>query len=346
MTKSNFYFLFTMLAAMMFIFAACTKEGPAGPAGKDGVDGEDGIDGQDGTATCIECHDNSQTLNAKILQWEASTHAQGGNFERNSAECAACHTSQGFLQRMANGTHEADGDVDNPNPQNCYTCHQIHSTYTSDDLALTYPGESELWITGETIDLGKGGLCANCHQPRIPDPLPVPGGGNVDVTSPYWGLHHGPQAGMLSGKGAYEVGDGYSNSAHTTIVTDACVTCHMATAYGVQAGGHTMNMEYDYHGHGVLNTAGCVGCHSDTDALETKVEDTQTDITNLLTQLGTILVTQGVMDTTFHAVPGNMTADQAGGVMNFNFVREDGSLGVHNHAYAKTLLQNSIDALQ
>jgi len=329
-------------------FFGCTKEGPAGKDGAPGADGEDGIDGQDGTASCVQCHDDSQVQFAKTLQWESSTHATGGNFERNGTDCAPCHTSQGFLERMAAGSQETAEAINNPNPPNCYTCHNIHSDYETSDWALTYADAITLWHPAEkaSVDLGSGNLCGNCHQARIPDPFPVPGGDNVNITSPYWGAHHGPVANLIGQTGGYEVGEGYGSSFHANNVENSCITCHLSTAYGVQAGGHNMGMTYAYHGHDVVNTAGCVGCHADEDALETKIEATKTEITGLLTQLGTLLVMQGVMDTTFHPVPQEMTADQAGGVFNFNMVREDKSSGIHNYKYAKTLLENSIASLQ
>ena len=339
------------LLCIMFIFvaASCTKEGPAGKDGAPGADGEDGINGQDGTATCVVCHDNSQVGFGKTIQWESSTHATGGNFERNGTACAPCHTSQGFLERMAAGTHETSAPIDNPNPPNCYTCHNVHSTYEVDDWSITYEDAVDLWhpaAARATIDLGTGNLCANCHQSFVPDPWPVPGGDNVTVTSPYWGAHHGPVGNMIGQAGGYEVGTGYGSSFHASNVDNSCITCHLSTAYGVQAGGHNMGMSYEYHGHGVVNTAGCIQCHTDVDALEVKIEDTKTEIDGLLDQLAAILIEQGVMDDTFHAVPGEMTADQAGGVFNFNFVREDKSHGIHNYMYAKTLVTNSIASLQ
>ncbi len=352
MKKFNVFYLFaTVFVAFMLILASCTKEGPAGPAGedgKDGVNGENGIDGQDGTATCVECHDNSQVQFGKQIQWGASVHAQGGNFERNGTECGVCHTSQGFLERMAAGSQETAAAVNNPNPPNCYTCHNIHSDYETTDWALTYSEPVTLWHPAEkaSVDLGTGNLCGNCHQSRIPEPFPVPGGDNVNVTSPYWGGHHSPVANMFGQTGGYEVGDGYGSSFHAGNVENTCITCHMATAYGVQAGGHTMNMSYAYHGHDVVNTAGCVGCHSDEAALEIKIEETKDEINGLLDELFTLLIAQGVIDSAFHAVPQEMTADQAGGVFNFNFVREDKSDGVHNYKYGKTLLENSITSLQ
>ena len=60
--------------ALAIIVASCTKEGEQGPPG------ENGINGTDGTATCGQCHDSGEAFLAKVIQWEASTHATGGNF--------------------------------------------------------------------------------------------------------------------------------------------------------------------------------------------------------------------------------------------------------------------------
>ncbi len=350
MSKSNrFYFIATLFSMLIFVLISCTKEGPQGPPGRDGVDGEDGIDGADGTASCIQCHDDSQHIFGKTLQWESSKHAQGGNFERNTTDCAPCHTSQGFLERMATDTQETSASVNNPNPPNCYTCHNIHDTYGPADWTITYKDPVNLWQPAGntvTVDLGIGSLCGNCHQARIPEPMPVPGGDSVSIGSPYWGLHHSPVANMIGQTGAYEIGEGYTSSFHAQNVENSCVTCHMATAYGVQSGGHNMSITYEYHGRDVINTAGCIECHADEDALKTKIEQTQDEIDNMLGQLEGILVARGVMDPDYRVVPKKMSADEAGGVINFNFVREDRSHGIHNFQYAKKLLENTITVLQ
>lgn len=350
MKKSNsFYFIFSMFVAVMFIFASCTKEGPAGPAGKDGKDGEDGIDGQDGTATCIECHDNSQTLFARINQWEHSTHATGGNFERNEGECAICHTSQGFLGKL-DGSYDwtADGAfISNPNPQNCYTCHQIHTTYTPADLAFTTTDPVELNNTGKaTYDFGKANLCANCHQGRVVDPFPTEGGPDIEVTSSRYGVHHGPQANMIAAMGMFEIGTGYNTHAHSNI-ENTCVTCHMAEPFGQQAGGHTMNITYEYHGATEINTAGCMECHSDADALVTNTEELQAEIQGLLDELKGLLDASGITaEGSDSSIPGTYPAEVAGACLNYKAIVEDRSLGVHNPTYIRKLLQNSIAALQ
>jgi hypothetical protein len=332
--------LFTALLFAVAILSGCTKEGAAG---KDGANGQDGADG---TSGCIKCHDDSQSIFAAGIQWETSVHATGGNFERNSTDCAPCHTSQGFIEVCETGAMTTAEAINNPAPVNCYTCHKIHETYTEEDWALTSPEPVAFWINGVVSDQGKANQCAKCHQPRIPDPLPAPGGEDVTIGSPYWGPHHGPQAAVFAGTGGYEVAGSmaYTNSKHTDMVENSCVDCHMATAYGTQAGGHTMGTSYAYHGHMVVNEAGCVACHEGDD-LNAMIETAAAAIDEKLAGLRSLLLEQGVLDSSNHAIPGAMTADQAGGVINYLMILEDRSGGMHNSKYAKALLTNSAEAL-
>lgn len=330
--KRNLYLFICLFAAAMF-FASC--EGPEGPPG------------EDGTAVCSECHDNSQLIVTKEVQYHASTHFTGGNFERNGSSCAPCHTSQGFLEVVETGEMATNMDVTDPAPPNCYTCHNIHDTYTSDDWNLTKTDAVNFWIAEGTYDAGSSNLCAQCHQSRVPNPLPEVGGSDVTISSPYWGVHHGPQSNIIAGIGGYEISGStaYENSAHTSAIDEGCVTCHMAEAYGDQAGGHQMGMTYSYHGHDVVNLAGCTSCHSDESALETKIETTQTEIETLLASLADKLVTAGALSATNGTVPGTYSANVAGALMNYRLVEEDRSGGVHNYKYAKALLENSIASI-
>jgi len=174
----------------------------------------------------------------------------------------------------------------------------------------------------------------------------VEGKSDVTITSPYWGPHHGPQSNMLTGNGGYEIGSGYENSQHSSTIESGCIKCHLAEPYGVQAGGHTMNMTYAYHGHDVVNKAGCLGCHTNPDNLDTKIEDTKAVIDGLLGTLRGDLISMGVLDSSDHVVPGTMPSLSAGAVYNYLFVLEDRSGGSHNYAYAKKLLDNTIAAIQ
>lgn len=180
----NVRFIFVVLISIItaFSFIGCEGDigpqgvvGPAGPTGPTGPGGANGQDGQNGAENCLECHGSNQLITAKMFQWENSGHALGGNFERNFSQCSGCHTSQGFLDRIATGAGaEYSAFIDDPLPQNCYTCHSIHQTYTAEDWAYTAPDPVTLWLNGETVDVGQGNQCLNCHQPRVPsDGIPM-----------------------------------------------------------------------------------------------------------------------------------------------------------------------------
>lgn len=285
-----------------------------------------------------------------MWQLDNSVHHTGGTYVRNTGICATCHTSQGFLERVETGTLSTT--VSDPLPINCYTCHQIHNTYTADDWALSTNSEVTFWVGGETANLGQSNLCLNCHQARVPSPeVPMPGtAGTFTITSSRFGPHHGSQGVMLTGNSAYEIqvagGKPYENSAHSSFVK--CIDCHMAPVVGGRdAGGHTFRVS-DVDGD--INQSGCVTCHPESAALITKIDNTQTEIAALLETLGNKLIEKGILRNlesvnASSSSPLELTADEVGVLWNYQYVREDNSFGVHNYKYAKALLENSIAAL-
>ncbi|MCO6476865.1 MAG: ammonia-forming cytochrome c nitrite reductase subunit c552 [Phaeodactylibacter sp.] len=346
-------FFATLLSfALALSFTACEgDQGPAGPQGPQGPEGPIGETGPagEGVQNCKDCHGSNQLITAKLFQWENSVHATGGAYNRNAASCAVCHTSQGFLEVAGTGATSTGGTIQEPLPQNCYTCHMIHQTYTDADWALTTSDPVTFWVKGEMADIGNSNLCINCHQARIPSPdLPEPGNTDmITLTNRRFGPHHGSQGVMFTGNTGYEI-EGpaqYANSVHTLAIDNGCVNCHMAeVADGRAAGGHTFRVASEG---GDLNFAGCVQCHDDTGELETLVEDTQAEIADLLTQLGARLNELGILDDAleYAVTPIDITNEQLGILWNYQYVREDNSFGVHNYKYAKALLENSIAAL-
>lgn len=345
---------YTVAFLIIFIIGCEGPEGPEGPAGlqgEQGEQGEQGIPGLDGTnaaENCTNCHyDDTDVLAAK-LQWENSKHATGGAFERNSTSCAPCHTSEGFTEILSTGADETVAAISNPTPPNCRTCHQIHTNFDSTDFALATTAPVVMYADSNiTIDLGKGNLCIKCHQSRpatIPSTTPA-ATDSINITSTRYGPHHGTQGPMLAGVGGWEVvgSVSYQNTMHTTLVTEGCPTCHMAEAYGAQAGGHTMSMEYEYHGGDVVNDAGCESCHDDAEA---DVTSAKAEIQTALDELKTLLVAQGVMTESGSAVTGMTVAKQAGALFNYKFVSEDLSMGSHNKKYALALLANAKEAIE
>lgn len=352
--KSRTSFLVFLSLAFFFTLLSCKgDEGLVGPAGPTGSTGPTGATGQNGAEKCLECHSNSQLITAKMFQWEHSGHATGGNYSRNATNCAICHTSQGFLERIATGADVTAAAIQDPLPQNCYTCHKIHQSYSQEDWALTQPDPVTLWVGGQTVDFGKGNLCISCHQSRVATPaLPDPAtGGTVTIASSRYGPHHGPQGVMLPGLNGYEVAgpEPYVNSAHTALLgnanKNACIVCHMGTAQGTESGGHTFRVISET---GSINTAACVECHPVANDLNTLVDAKQAEIEALLAELKTKLVDRGLLNATsdLAIVPQDFEVHEAGALYNYKFVQEDNSRGVHNFKYAKALLVNSIAALQ
>ena len=349
MKKISFTFataaiVFSLGIGMSFL-TSC--EGPAGPAGQDGQNGKDGVDAN---ATCIQCHNDKTRVLAKMMQTSNSGHQTGTSYERSTADCAPCHTHQGYLDVLASGEMEASGDISNPVPANCRTCHMIHENYDSTDFALRTTAAVDLWINNASVDLGNSNVCVSCHQPRIPDPMPAMGGGDVTITSNRWGPHHGTQSAIVWGTAGYEVAGSVSypeSGSSATHYSAGCATCHMAEPFGAFAGGHSFNMTYDYHGHETDLVVGCQKCHSSIEDFD--YHNVQTDVEALVTQLEDKLVTAGIVDQASGLVnassstPLVISADQAGALMNYYMVSEDRSMGIHNPPYVKALLQNSIE---
>jgi hypothetical protein len=242
---------------------------------------------------------------------------------------------------------EVEAGDPNPTRQDCRACHNIHTTYTSEDWSLTATDPVPLYAFEDvTYDGGEGNLCARCHQPRRQ--IAPAEGGVIEVTSTHWGPHHGPQSAMLMGVGG--AGDVAGNpSAHASMVEDGCVTCHLGPDDG-----HTFEP--------VL--AACQECHADLEDFD--YNGVQTEVAALIAELEDALVAKGMLareelppDFDYlveegvlhaghpHPVPGEYPAEEAAALWNYIFVSyEDHSTGVHNSTYTIALLEASIAALQ
>jgi hypothetical protein len=300
-------------------------QGPAGPAGKDA------------SSTCKDCHVGDMYLYGKIVEYNQSVHATGGTSVRGTeATCSACHCDEGFVARM-------DGkplyNVANPTPINCRTCHHIHETYTIADTALrtAYAVTLHGAFTDSTIEYsrGKGTLCMNCHQSRplawTPDAQ-----GMINVSSSHWGPHHGTQTNTLLGTGYAEItGTGmlpYQNDFHTKGVAEACVTCHMYEA------GHTFDPN--------VESCNASGCHNG-DLTDFNYNGVQDSVASWLKQLSDKLADAGMLkynadSSSTSEVTGNYPENQAKALFNYEGIKDDKSMGVHNFKYVKALLKNSI----
>jgi len=324
--------LYGLLILLALVLASCAGAGEPGPAGPAGAAGPEGPAGPAMTAAdlaCTDCHNDTTLIAGKTTAWEESVHGAGEAFVRGtSASCAGCHSGGAFSARVAAGLNPNEVETGDPDPtrQDCRACHQIHTSYTADDWALETTDPVALYLfEGETFDGGKGNLCASCHQPfgKIADAVD----GMIEITSSHWGPHHGPQSTMLLGLGGGGV-EG-SPSAHAIMVEDTCVSCHLG-----EGAGHGFEP----------NVAACQSCHADIEDFD--VNGLQTDVEALIAELGEKLEAAGLLDDG-EPVPGTFPEAQAQAAWNWIYVTlEDKSMGVHNPAYAKALLEAGLAAFE
>jgi hypothetical protein len=286
--------LFLIILAVGVSQMGCKGEkgdtGPAGPGGgKDTVYFDPRqLEGFAPGIVCGSCHNPDQDTTyyvwARKYQWELSKHFYGGDYERSQADCAGCHTTEGFIQAMFGRTVTTHV---NASPPGCFACHSPHargdfSLRNEAAVTLTSPIQG---VADVSFDYGKGNLCAQCHKPRTlspkPDPTKTAATDTISITSNRWYPHYGVQSQMLMGTGGFKFSD-YTytgNSNHTdnlVIKQEGCIACHMAdpVAGSGIAGGHTMNINYtNTSGASAYLVTGCIvsGCHNPTFNINTHV---------------------------------------------------------------------------
>jgi hypothetical protein len=331
---------FGLLALLALVLAACAgpegpqgEPGPAGPPGPEGPQGPAGAAGAAGTMadlTCAECHTDTDLITGKETAWSESVHGSGEAYVRGTSNrCAGCHSGDAFSEMVAAGLTASTIEAGDPDPtrQDCRTCHQVHTTYTSADWALETTDPVTFNTAQDfTFDGGTGNLCANCHQPLSAIGEAVDG--VIEVTSTHWGPHHGPQSTMLLGIGGGGGVEG-SPSAHYSMVENTCVSCHLG-----EGDDHTFEP----------SVAACTACHADAEDFD--INGVQTEVQAMLDELEEALVAKGMLDEEGEPVVGSYPEAEAAALWNWIYItHEDKSLGVHNSAYTEALLEAAFEAM-
>jgi hypothetical protein len=382
-------FLTVLTALLLFGLMACEgpagPAGPDGPAGKDGANGTNGADGKDGvdagfvyfegfkdSLKCASCHnpdsDTTYYIAGKAREWEESVHGSGTAWEENRSTCAECHTTEGFMMKVAGKTVT---DIADPTPPGCFACHSPHS---KGDFSLRSTSSQSLTsnITGvsaTTFDLGNANLCVSCHRRRtistsannmLPDPTKTATTDTLKINTSRWYGHYGVQGQVLLGAGAVQFVDAAAygkTTAHSSglVATKGCATCHMAdyspaNAYGAKIGGHTMDITYTAEGStsAVEMLNGCKNCHTSSSFTKLDYNGVQTQFAANMDTLKSLLVTKGWMNTSdaILATSSNVLkiapASRGGALFNYMMLLHDGSKGIHNPSYANDVLRASI----
>jgi hypothetical protein len=331
-----------------------------------------------GSGDCNQCHD-APTHHIKGTEWYVSGHANTTRVPSgsNRAACVGCHTADGFIDRM---DHLGSTNTYTTNTMysaiGCQTCHEPHGKTIPDDNPhlLRVLGSYTMPDGFVVTNAGFGAICLECHHNRngsVTNML-----AKYPLGQPTWpggssfGPHDGPQGDMIFGINAVTYGQNIPSSAHRYALTNVCVDCHMQTVNigdpaFLHAGGHTFSMTYDVVSGGVTNTMDkmdtCAQCHGPKSSFnfaaadyngDGVIEGVQTEIKRLLDKLSTLLpnstyqsngnyVADGLVKTSI-SFKTNWQAKFLQGGYNWQYVNNDGSLGVHNAPFAAGILKAAI----
>jgi len=334
---------FSLLIAGALLISSCEGPqgpmGPEGPAGKDGVDGingTDGTNGVDGNAVCLTCHTGAMK-EAVTAAYMTSQHAAGDyvGYAGGRYDCAKCHSHEGFVETVFTGEDTTAADIPLPQTIQCKTCHSFHYSLDFENepnSAIRQMEPVTLMAGGAVVEFDnmESNLCMHCHQARADAPDDTDGTAPVTVTSSHYGPHLGPQANVINGLAGYEFGQNLGTSGPHESASD-CVSCHMHSG-GTGTGGHTW----------MVGVEACTGCH--TGLTDFDYNGVESEIEELLADLGVALTTAEMLDAEGHPVaPVTYQADSVGALWNYLLVEEDRSHGIHNPAYAKALLEASLE---
>ena len=321
---------------------------------------------------CDKCHDSAPRY-PQADQFRNSMHnatVWSSSFPKNIAtttyslnDCIRCHDGEGFVAFTKGIAKDfSKMKLKDHIGITCATCHDQHGNGNTHQLRMPPTGSDTLGNGVSYTGLGGlGNICMNCHKARKDNVAMI-----STTVSSTWGPHHTSQTDMLLGENAAKFDDTtvYATGGHKDYLADACVSCHMSATTDTsdhanynKVGGHSWHMRNATTN--FQNVTVCKGCHTmdsfdgflasaDYDG-NGKIEPVRTEIHNLLTKLGRTLPHTGpdsalVID--YKAIGKSVdSVKMKKAWWNYQLVLNDGSVGLHNTAYAVDILQRSIKAL-
>ena len=321
---------------------------------------------------CSQCHDDPP-FHVKKEEWAQSKHAIGPNVfsSRSSGSCAACHTTRGFIDYNDPGFVNSTGAVIATRGTynegiTCEACHDPHSPGMGDAQLRNVPTT----VLSNGFVAAKGGhgqICMRCHHDRgAATNLVGLTVAKVNTT------HHGTQSDVLYGQNAYEFGLTMPGPAPHLQVNDTCVGCHMQDGSNVtptnaqhHVGGHTYTLSWlnaatttvpSAPGIAPYLTLACAPCHGNVtnvtfsgQIFTNTLVSCQAEVSNLLYQIAKMLDptnTGLAVNTALISTAATQAGlAQRGAYYNWYFFTQDGSYGVHNPPYVKSVLRASLAAM-
>lgn len=316
-----------------------------------------------------ESNDSNETSGSDVLnlavveaitaEWALTGHASTDsplNYAGTRDGCQPCHSGNGFAQLLTDNPftpqadEEAGEDVELPRTMDCATCH----TGVGQEILATGVTPAEyVPFMHEDFDVGQGSaLCIACHNGRrdTGDMFEQWASGEGQPTA----YPHYDAGALYSGKGGMEYPDAnYANTAVHQSEGMGCVGCHMPeTEDGYVS--HNFSFSID----DVNNSGACASCHGPDLSIG---GDLQAELDELLEELhelavaavdGAVSVGKSRLTFPFEDANGervdldNVSLEAFVGAYNYYLIYADKSGGAHNPAYAKSLLQESINRLK
>lgn len=280
--------------------------------------------------TCGKCHTGPEQPNHE--EWLASRHSKALATIRTSPDradaCLACHSFDYAATVRHNQARAGRGLPPLPlpsltdataanDPREGVTCLSCHAPHGSSQLA-------------ELRDLPTP-TCVTCHN----DPQPTPG------TRP-----HAPQWNVLSATGGRRpdpanIGDSLALSGIPAVHSNlnpigGCAYCHgpnfkqaSPTADNPSLSGHRFEVRFDL----------CVPCHT-PDVAQALADNLRNELTARMNGVRDRIAAIPAHDL---IGPNRKLVDAA--LLNLDLIDQDGSMGIHNSAYARSLLTEADNSL-
>jgi len=304
------------------------------------------------------------TVEAISLQWEVSGHADTGsplNYAGGRDGCQPCHSGNGFTQLLTDKpfTPEADAEAaeaageetEGAHVQAQMGCATCHTGVGKDMIDTGIAPDGYVPFADGNYEAGTGtALCIACHNGRRDTVAMYESW--VDGEEKEASYPHYDAGALFSGEGGMQYPDvTYANS--DMHQQGGCTTCHMAETEDGFAS-HDFGMEIEY----IEQT--CGSCHKDAtdftvggtlqaelDALLEELQAAAVATVDGAARVGTGRTTFPFEDEAGEAIDlENVSTEAFVAAYNYFLISTDKSGGAHNPQYAKSLLEESLKALQ
>ncbi len=336
------------------------------------------------TGVCDQCHD-ADPYHVISQQWEESVHAVATQYPSGPSRgsCVQCHTGSGFISTW-DPDYAAKALNTDFNPINCQTCHDPHSAENQHQLRkltdIELNNGEEIIGGGLGMICSNCHLSRRDSEAYIVEQLAGSsmsshfgphGSPQTDMLFGKNAVEFGKPVGVSPHAEVVEntcVGchmQSYDPHEPLSIVKaemgNPSMTDLKTTELTRNVYGHSFWNKYEDDDDVVWeNVSACRDCHGEEmtsfdDVLANEdfdgdgsIEGVQSEVEGMLLKLAELLPPVGPKTlSAFHPDPDNhdYTEVEAKALYNFLFVYEDGSMGVHNAAYAIGLIRSSITAL-